>query len=64
MNYLFERIDSKQGRRHKLKSIWSFQVKFEIKGKNTILLEIKAQVIVTRWREKKTEKTVKVTQQF
>ena len=21
-----------QGRRHKLKSIWSFQVKFEIKG--------------------------------
>ena len=29
-----ERISEKeiQGRRHKLKSIWSFQVKFEIKG--------------------------------
>ena len=42
-----------------MKSIWSFQVKFEIKGKNTILLKSKAQVIVKRWREVRNQKTVK-----
>ena len=42
-----------------MKSIWSFQVKFEIKGNKYNFAKIKAQVIVKRWREVKKPKTVK-----
>ena len=42
-----------------MKSIWSFQKKFEIKGNKYNFAKIEAQVIVTRWREVKKPKTVK-----